>query len=227
MSCANVLWTNKPLIIDPAAAVSHDGQALWEQAVYPLGNGRLGCTAFGEPRRERIQFNHDSLWVGNEDNTGAYQPFGDIHIELPHENFGRYRRELDIDRAVQSITYESEGMNYRREYFASRPAQMIVMSFSADRPGALQGTVTMSNIHTIPIEVQDDTLVMRGDTSQFEYWRLQTDDPKRLLANRAYASDKNIDLDFDDHRQAHLRQSLVGASAVSDRCQLRVCRRRQ
>lgn len=197
MTRANVLWSDTPLIIDPAAPNHGDGQGAWQKAVYPIGNGRLGGTVFGEPRRDRIQFNHDSLWVGNEDNTGAYQPFGDLYIDLPHPTFRNYRRELDIDRAVQAVRYEAEGVEFRREYFASRPAGLIVVSLTADRAGALSGVVTMGNLHGIPIAVEADTLVMRGDTSNFEYWRLQTENPDRLIAGREYASDKNIDLDFE------------------------------
>ena len=50
---AAVLWTDQPLVIDYSNdAKPRDEEAFWEQAVYPIGNGRLGCTAFGEPQRE-------------------------------------------------------------------------------------------------------------------------------------------------------------------------------
>lgn len=194
------LWTDQPVVIDESRVEKpRDEEAIWEAAVYPIGNGRLGCTAFGEPRRERIQFNQDSLWVGNEDNTGAYQPFGDVYVELPaHASYENYRRALDIERAVQTITYRSGGVNYRREYFASYPAQLIVLRFTADQPGQLSGKVAMGNVHEIPIVAEDHhTLVMRGDTSKFWYWQLVQSDPQRLIANRQYASDKLIVLDFE------------------------------
>jgi alpha-L-fucosidase 2 len=35
----------------------------WNQAL-PIGNGRLGAMVFGTVRRERIQLNEDSLWMG-------------------------------------------------------------------------------------------------------------------------------------------------------------------
>ena len=80
-----VLWTDTPVIVGAeTAGVPRRAGGLWERSVYPLGNGRLGCTVFGEPQKERIQFNEDSLWVGNEDCTGGYQPFGDIYVEMPH-----------------------------------------------------------------------------------------------------------------------------------------------
>jgi alpha-L-fucosidase 2 len=195
---ASVLWTDKPLSIDYGAVKRpRDEEALWEQAVYPIGNGRLGCTAFGEPKRERIQFNQDSLWVGNEDNTGGYQPFGDLYVELPHDVYDAYRRELDIARAVHAVAYRSGGVNYARTYFASYPAQVIVFHFTADRPGALSGKVSMGNAHEIPIATEPGTLVMRGDTSRFWWWQLHLQEPRRLIAEREYASDRNIDLDFE------------------------------
>lgn len=197
----NILWTDHPLIIDDAIAENYrKEQALWEKEIFPIGNGRLGCTVFGEPKRERVQFNQDSLWLGNEDNTGGYQPFGDIYIEFndgKDQEFSNYRRELDIDRALQTITYNSNGINYRREYFSSYPAQLIVMRLSADKPGKLNGKVSMGNVHKIPIKAEDNTLVMAGDTSSFWWWQFILDNPERLIAGREYSSNKNIDLDFE------------------------------
>ena len=85
------LWSPEPVVIPESMSgtlkyvVRH-----WSEHVYPMGNGRLGFTVFGDPDRERIQFNEDSLWVGNEDYTGGYQPFGDdgellvLHVAIDH-----------------------------------------------------------------------------------------------------------------------------------------------
>ncbi len=54
----------------------------WEREALPIGNGRLGAMIFGDIAREHIQFNEDSLWIGDENDTGAYQAFGDLYIEL-------------------------------------------------------------------------------------------------------------------------------------------------
>ena len=54
----------------------------WERQALPIGNGRLGAMIFGGVEREQLQFNEDSLWIGDEQDTGAYQAFGDIFIEL-------------------------------------------------------------------------------------------------------------------------------------------------
>ena len=38
---------------------------------------------------------------------------------------------------------------------------------------------------------------MKGDTSKFWWWQVHLTDRSRLLGSREYASDKNIDLDFE------------------------------
>lgn len=54
----------------------------WERKALPIGNGRLGAMIFGGIDQEHIQFNEDSLWIGDESDTGAYQAFGDLYIEM-------------------------------------------------------------------------------------------------------------------------------------------------
>ncbi len=192
------LWSDAPVIFNQRQVENMRYAAEhWSKKVFPLGNGRLGCTVFGEPKKERIQFNEDSMWVGNEDCTGGYQPFGDLYIEMPHAEFSNYRRELDISQAVQTVTYTSGGVNYKREYFSSHPAQVMAYRFSADKKGALSGKVTLGNLHEIATTAEGKTLTMKGNTEPFFWWQLQVKQPKRLFGAREYASDKIIDLDFE------------------------------
>src|SRR5262245_57195863 len=57
----------------------------WETEALPIGNGRLGAMLFGNPSRERIQFNEESLWIGDEKDTGAYQAFGDVIVDFDNQ----------------------------------------------------------------------------------------------------------------------------------------------
>ena len=52
---------------------------------------------FGGIPTERIQFNEDSLWVGNEHNTGGYQPFGDVIIDVAGMKAKLDRWLADVD----------------------------------------------------------------------------------------------------------------------------------
>ncbi len=87
----------------------------WETEALPIGNGHLGAMLFGGPAKDRIQFNEGSLWIGDETDTGAYQAFGDVFIEVgtsARVPVTGYRRELDLERAIHTVTYESEGVRY-------------------------------------------------------------------------------------------------------------------
>ncbi len=67
-----------------------------------------------------------------------YQPFGDLYLDFPgHDNYTNYHRELDIENAVISTSYESGGVHYSREVFASHPNQVIAIHLKSDQKKAL------------------------------------------------------------------------------------------
>ena len=120
----------------------------------PIGNGRMGAMVFGGTAQERLQFNEDSLWTGDEnptgdyDTMGSYQAFGDMHLTLPgHEAATQYRRSLDLGDAVARVTYQVGGVTYTREYFASHPDQVLVVRLTADHPHAYTGTLDLTDMH--------------------------------------------------------------------------------
>ena len=68
----------------------------WQSGALPIGNGRLGAMFFGDPDRERIQFNEQSLWGGmnDYDNALAGQPDGAYDTSVT--GFGSYRNFGDV-----------------------------------------------------------------------------------------------------------------------------------
>ena len=136
---------------------------VWMTEAYPMGNGRIGGMVFGGIAKEHIQFNEISLWTGDEVNTGAYQAFGDLYIDLSQNDTSTsYRRELDISRAVQQITYTSNGTNYKREYFCSFPDQVMVLHFTADKKGAYSTTIHLKDAHDARTTAEGMTLDITG-----------------------------------------------------------------
>lgn len=45
-----------------------------------------------------------------------------------------YMRELDIDRAVHTVSYTVDGTHFRRDYFMSYPDNVMVVRLTADKP---------------------------------------------------------------------------------------------
>ena len=152
----NLLWYNQPATD-------------WEKEALPIGNGRLGAMLFGSAPQERIQFNEESLWIGDETDTGAYQAFGDVFVTLAHGAVSAYRRELDLEHAVHTVTYESGGVTFRREAFASFPARVIVVRFTANKPGKLTGTVRLTDMHKGKISAAGNRLTSSGSLAGYQY----------------------------------------------------------
>ena len=141
----------------------------WMTEALPIGNGRLGAMLFGGVPRERIQFNEESLWIGDESDAGAYQAFGDVLIDMNHGSVTDYRRELDLERAVQTVSYTSSGVKYRREAFASAPAGIMVYRFTADQPGALTGSVTLTDMRDGKITAETNQITASGSLKGYAY----------------------------------------------------------
>ena len=142
-----------------------DTHAGWEREALPIGNGRLGAMLFGQLARERVQFNDITLWTGDAKLMGAYQPFGDVFIELAgHEKevATGYARELQLERGRQVLSYTLGGVNYRREAFASHPAQVIVMRLTADQKARYTGSLRLSDMHGASISAAGQGLFAIG-----------------------------------------------------------------
>ncbi|HEY4208570.1 MAG TPA: glycoside hydrolase N-terminal domain-containing protein, partial [Puia sp.] len=135
----------------------------WMTEAYPMGNGTIGGMVFGGIAHEHIQLNENSLWTGDELNTGAYQALGDLFIDLSQKDTSDdYRRTLDLANAVQQISYTVDGVQYKREYFCSHPDRVMVLRFTADRPGAYTGSIRLKDAHGVRTSTEGATLVING-----------------------------------------------------------------
>lgn len=72
----------------------------------------------------------------------SYQPFGNIYIDLltgrsVNSAVSDYRRELDLETGIASVSYTLNQVTYKREVFVSAENDVVVIRLSADTPGAL------------------------------------------------------------------------------------------
>ena len=93
-----------------------------------------------------------------------YQTGGDLLLTFPGPpNASEYRRELNLDTAVTTVSYVSNGVRFTRETFASAPDNVIVVRLSADKPGSVSFSAGMKTPMKAKVETDgSDTLVMRG-----------------------------------------------------------------
>jgi hypothetical protein len=143
------LWYDKP-----AESLFVDG--------LPIGNGDLGAMVLGKTDLERIMFNEKSLWTGNEADTGGHQAFGDLLLQLGHEKPQDYRRDLDLERGIVTVSYAHNGVRYRREMIVSHPAGVITVRFTADKPGAYSGKLWLTDVHGADVLADGNRLTASG-----------------------------------------------------------------
>ncbi len=100
-----------------------------------------------------------------------YQAFGDVLLEFPDLNESEvqnYRRDLNLDSAIASVEYTYRDTSYRREVFASYPAQIIVIRLTANKPGSLNFAVTVKGAHegSTTEVLSKDSISMRGQVEK-------------------------------------------------------------
>jgi len=95
-----------------------------------------------------------------------FQPIGDLNLTFPVSGtVTDYRRDLDLDQAIASVTYRFNGVTYHREVFSSPVDHVMVMRISADQPGMIQFTASLATPQTQGLSnmaVSNDTLVLSG-----------------------------------------------------------------
>jgi alpha-L-fucosidase 2 len=139
----------------------------WEQWSYPIGNGYMGANVFGRTDDERIQLTEKTLFNSGLYGLGGLTSFAEIGLHFGHENIKEYRRSLNLNEAIAHVSYQSDGVRYTREHFVSYPDQVMVITLTADKPGALTFTLAPKIPYLTSLREGDQktgTVVAKGDT---------------------------------------------------------------
>lgn len=91
----------------------------------------------------------------------AYQPFGDLWFEFDgHDAPLEYSRELDIENAQVTTSYQIGDTQFTRTYFVNAPSQVMVAKFEASQPGKLNLSAKITTPHRkyTVTKVDDQTL---------------------------------------------------------------------
>ena len=99
----------------------------------------------------------------------SYQTVGDLRLDFPgHDNFNGYRRELDLATALSMVSYEVDGVEFRRETFTSFADDVLVMRLTASEKGALSFNASFASPQNVQVTAAEGELVLRGVTSSQE-----------------------------------------------------------
>ena len=73
-----------------------------------------------------------------------------------------YRRSLDLSTAAARTEFTRDGVRHQREIFASHPAGLIVMRWSADKPKSVTGLIRLQGTHRDKTTTNGMTLSFKG-----------------------------------------------------------------
>ncbi|REC79219.1 glycoside hydrolase family 95 protein [Chryseobacterium elymi] len=100
----------------------------------------------------------------------AFQNIGDLNLDFNNlSDVKDYYRELDIEKAITTTTFSSNGIHYKREVFASIPDQVIVIKLSSDKKNALNFNAGFnSELKKSTKAIDANTLQMDGLSSTLD-----------------------------------------------------------
>jgi alpha-L-fucosidase 2 len=78
--------------------------------------------------------------LGTRASFGTNLPLPNLSLTFDHTGASAYRRALDLDQGLVSVTYGVDGVQFVREALASHPHGVIAVRLRTDRPGALSFT---------------------------------------------------------------------------------------
>ncbi len=116
------------------------------------------------------------IMATNPSGHQKYQPLGTLQLVFPENGpIDNYRRELDLDTAISSVSYRSAGIEFRREIFVSPVDQVIVVRMTADTPGQITCRVAITGAHNSPPRDEFSTveakapniLILKGKTASY------------------------------------------------------------
>ena len=136
---------------------------MWSGQPDPEANNLCGPDRLREMREAFLSGDYkrgnDLGWqylCGHGKSFGTNLPFGDLLIETGGGDVSGYRRELALDEAVARV-------GFSREYFASNPAQALVVRYTADKAHALSATVSMRMLRHSEVTARANQIDITGD----------------------------------------------------------------
>ena len=166
---------------DQPAALDLKG---WEFQSLPLGNGYFGVSVFGGVADELWQFTEKSLWVmapkgisGKDYPRPGLSSLCELRLTMPPPAGAaapsHYQRDLNLNQAVASVSYEQAGVTFRREMLTSFPGKCFAARLTATKPGRISFSLHAAHAYLCEfrggqVRVEGNRLIMTGATEPYQ-----------------------------------------------------------
>jgi len=121
--------------------------------------------------RNYVKANEEAMKLNsNPTAVQHYQPMGTLNIAFKdHQSnaITNYKRKLSMDSAMVTVTYKANGVNFKREIFASYPDQVIAIRITADKLHSISLKIGLSSLQpSAQTQMINGVLVMYGTNTQ-------------------------------------------------------------
>ena len=146
---------------------------MWAGGPYQPANPK-GRDALAQIRKSIFDGNYSyaanlaqNTMMGQPIGLMQYQTIGDLYLTFDNDsNVHKYRRELDISKAVASVSFSIDGVDYKREVLSSYIDQVIAVQLTASKMGMISFGLGLNTPQKAKLWTEGtDTLVMEGVNS--------------------------------------------------------------
>ncbi len=202
----NVLWYKEGAYVQPLGTNNNSIYARdgvdWEQEALPIGNGYMGAMLFGLPDKDQIQINEETFWAAGyrgvqsevkedtvnkqmSEGINGFMSVGNIFVDfhMPRgASVNNYYRDLNLGEAVAHVRYTYDGKDYKREYFASYPREVLVFRYTGEN---LHFDVTPVSMHPGSVTVESGEITITG--------KLKDSEPYNSGGNAAWNQESDLE----------------------------------
>ena len=94
---------------------------------------------------------------------GCFQTLGDLWLDFETKSsYYNYYRDLNLTDAIANVNYMQDGIHFKREYFISAPANVLIVKISADKKGAISFTAALTRPERFTAAAAQNELIMTG-----------------------------------------------------------------
>lgn len=156
----HALWYAKPATV-------------WSKEALPIGNGRVGAMLFGGVAVDRIQFNENSLWSGDNNwdgeyecgdhGFGSYRNFGDLFVEFGKADEVQVTSPSGHERGDGNVVANSVDGESKTKWCIDTPGPSVVWQAELPQPVSV-ASYEITSANDVPErDPQEWTLAGSGD----------------------------------------------------------------
>jgi len=101
---------------------------------------------------------------GKPNTFGTHIPVGELKLNFDCDtsNISEYKRDLNLENAIATVSYKLKNVSYKREYFSSNPDDVIVIRLTADTQKSITFSLSLDLLSRVDVITTKKSLTFTG-----------------------------------------------------------------